>query len=128
MSLDPFNFYNHEALLHIEETCPDKQNNVLINQAKRKKENVFRKKKRVKRSRPIMSYIKTKEEGKGQRLIRINIFDISATSDAGTATQDGEDRAILSAQYVVVNPVDDILDQTVHLVHKISETISNKKS
>lgn len=60
------------------------------------------------------------KQPKGRRLIKIEVLDLTG----GTA-EEGEDseNVILSAQYVVSDPIDSIMDQTENLVNKISKSM-----
>lgn len=65
------------------------------------------------------SFVKIKHEKKGLRLIKIKIYDLTAAS---TEVFDSEPRDgdLISAQYVVTNTDDRIMEETEELVNKIS--------
>lgn len=65
-------------------------------------------------------YVKSKSEENGRRLIKIKIYDLKDSPEICDNTNDG---AVISAQYVVVDPYDDIMDQTECLVNRISKNL-----
>ncbi|XP_028161954.1 uncharacterized protein LOC114353955 [Ostrinia furnacalis] len=73
---------------------------------------------------PTKSYVITKNQ-KGKRLIKIEVIDI--VSDTGSASSseitDQEDNVLISAQYVVQDSYDEIMDLTDNLVQKISKKL-----
>lgn len=69
----------------------------------------------------MSSYVKTKYEGNGHRLIKIKIYDLIKSPQI-LCENDG---ASVVAQYVVTELFDDILDQTETLVNKISKRLCN---
>lgn len=68
----------------------------------------------------MSSFVKTKMEKNGHRLIKIKVYDLNESPELSNSENDG---AIVSAQYVVVEPFDDIMDQTECLVSKISKKL-----
>lgn len=63
------------------------------------------------------SFVLNREPCKGRRLIQIKIIDISDENC------ENESDVVVSAQYVVKDFVDNILDQTERVIKNISETI-----
>jgi hypothetical protein len=75
------------------------------------------------------SYVISKELRRGHRLIKIKIFDFTeSVSEQIDLTSDDSDSEFLSvsAQYVVKNPVDEVLDSTENIINKISKEISKR--
>lgn len=74
----------------------------------------------------LKSFVISKEQ-RGSRLIQIKILDLAADQAARTTAQgaDGDDdeSVVLSAQYVVQDSVDEIMDLTETLVRKISKRL-----
>lgn len=68
----------------------------------------------------MSSFVKTKLERNGHRLIKIKVYDMNESPEVNNSENDG---AMISAQYVVVEPYDDIMDQTECLVSKISKKL-----
>ncbi|XP_028167786.1 uncharacterized protein LOC114358105 [Ostrinia furnacalis] len=72
------------------------------------------------------SFVITKEQ-RGTKLIQIKILDLAVDQSSRTVSNgaDGEedDSTVLSAQYVVHDPVDEIMDLTETLVKTISKRL-----
>lgn len=68
---------------------------------------------------PQQSFVVKSAPAKGRRLIKIKIMDLEQEA----AASDDEDSTLLSAQYVVVEHVDQIMEQTESLVNNISKKI-----
>lgn len=77
-----------------------------------------------KQTQPCTSYIKKRVE-KGQRLIKINVYDIGSTSFLfeSDATID-EPNNVLSVQYVFEDGFDEIKSMSENLVEKIVKKLS----
>lgn len=87
------------------------------------------KNKRSSKNQAQKSYVISKELRRGQRLIKIKIYDFTeSVSEQIDLTSDESDSEFLSvsAQYVVKNPVDEILDATENIINKISKEISKR--
>lgn len=96
---------------------------------KRKHQETQTKPKRSSKNQAQKSYVISKEFHRGQRLIKIKIYDFTeSVSDNIDLTSDDSDSEFLSvsAQYVVKNPVDEILDSTENIINKISKEISKR--
>lgn len=66
------------------------------------------------------SFVVRKEAKHGRKLIQIKVVDLTE----GCQTRDiDEDSALISAQYVVTEQVDDILDETERVINKISKKL-----
>lgn len=64
------------------------------------------------------------KESRGIKLIQIKILDLQKESILSSSNEeDSEDNVVLSAQYVVPDPVDEINDLTEVLVRKISKKL-----
>lgn len=66
------------------------------------------------------SFVIRKSPRKGHRLVKIEVIDLNRSSDS--------ECVILKAQYVVMDPVDEIIDLTENLVRKISKTMCDSNS
>lgn len=66
------------------------------------------------------SYVINREVGKGRRVIKIEIIDMETPNSDSDAE---EGHILVSAQYTVKEPVDEIMDQTETLVHNISKKL-----
>lgn len=69
------------------------------------------------------SYIINREIRRGQRLIQIKIYDLMEGDESDSLDSESE---IISAQYVVMDPIDEILDSTENLINRISKQICNR--
>lgn len=65
------------------------------------------------------SFVINNEKKKGLRLIQIQVIDISEQNEA---VGDNED-VVLSAQYIVSEPVDYVMEETQRLINKISKNL-----
>lgn len=77
----------------------------------------YSKNKRVK-SKHQKSYIISKNQKKGHRLIQIKVIDISSDS-----VEKDEDKLLLSAQYIAKDEPDEIMDDTQNIIKKISKKV-----
>lgn len=66
------------------------------------------------------SYVISREAGKGRRVVKIKIID---TEFRNGESQAEEGHTLVSAQYIVKEAHDDIMDQTEALVHNISKKL-----
>ncbi|XP_028177330.1 uncharacterized protein LOC114365073 [Ostrinia furnacalis] len=72
---------------------------------------------------PTKSYVIRKNQ-KGKRLIKIEIVDLSEMGSASSSEiEDQEDNVLLSAQYMIQDSYDEIMDLTDNLVQKISKKL-----
>lgn len=69
------------------------------------------------------SYVLNNEKKKGLRLIQIQVLDISERQENEINTSENEDVVVLSAQYVVSEPVDYVMEETQSLINKISKKL-----
>lgn len=69
---------------------------------------------------PCQSYVINNEKRKGQRLIQIQVLDISEQQESAS---DNEDAVVMSAQYIVSEPVDYVMEETLSLINKISKKL-----
>lgn len=137
--LDPNQDPNDPSLAHrqdfdeprFEEEFPELSNKPQNGdeEKKKKKKVIISKIKRGKLERKtnkrLDSYVKTKYEGKGHRLIRIKIYDLNESSQI---CENENDSASVVAQYIVTELFDDILDETERLVNKISKRLCYDKN
>lgn len=72
------------------------------------------------------SYIISKEARHGHRLIQINIFDLSECCEKNNELTLDSENSSVSVQYVVLDPIDEILDLTENVINKISKQICNR--
>ena len=66
------------------------------------------------------SFLINNEKKKGLRLIQVQVLDISEQQEP---TSDDHDVVMLSAQYVVTESVDHVMDETHALINKISKNL-----
>ncbi|KAH9636829.1 hypothetical protein HF086_017072 [Spodoptera exigua] len=71
------------------------------------------------------SFVLNNEKKKGVRLIQVQVLDINEQQEP--ATPDGE-VVVMSAQYVVTEPVDYVMDETQALINKISKKLCEDHS
>lgn len=71
------------------------------------------------------SFVINNEKKKGVRLIQVQVLDINDQQEP--AAPDGE-VVVMSAQYVVTEPVDYIMDETQALINKISKKLCDDYS
>lgn len=78
----------------------------------------------LKRKLPLSSksYVISKEKRKGTHLIQIKIFELK---DSNECDVESEDNIVISAQYMVNEGLDDIMDETKRIVNKICKNICN---
>lgn len=67
---------------------------------------------------PQQSFVVKSAPAKGRRLIKIEIIDLEQEAAASD-----DDTPLLSAQYVVTEHIDQIMDQTENLINNISKKI-----
>lgn len=89
------------------------------NQQKEKKGKKKREAKKMSRIHH-KSYVISKDQRKGHRLIQIKVLDLASDQDSEDA--EGEN-VVLSAHYVVKDTMDEILDETRNIIHKISKKL-----
>lgn len=65
----------------------------------------------------LSSFIINNKAEKGTRLLKIQIFDLNKDSD-------DEDNVVLSAQYLVDDNYDEVIDHAESVIHKISKKLS----
>lgn len=75
------------------------------------------------------SFVMSKDPYRGQRLIQIKIFDFTECDNENINSELDSDSEFISvsAQYVVKNPVDEILDSTENLINKICKRMCNRE-
>lgn len=66
------------------------------------------------------SFVINNEPNPGKKLIKIEIIDISSSSDQNPVN---EENVLLSAQYVVKDGYDEIVDSTESVINKISKKL-----
>lgn len=86
---------------------------------------------KIKARRTAKSYVMHRQRTKGLRLIQIKVLDLAsepavqqrpATRESEESDHD-EDNVLLSAQYVVTESVDEIMDMTDTVIRKISKKL-----
>lgn len=96
-----------------------------LRESKRSKRKVERVKKRAHSS--AGSYVFSRDRTNGKRLIQIKVCDLLSERACSSLREpnEGEDKEtlVLSAQYVVQEPVDEIMDFTETLIRKISKRL-----
>ncbi|KAG7294795.1 hypothetical protein JYU34_017045 [Plutella xylostella] len=75
--------------------------------------------KRTAKESTLKSYVVSKAVKRGHRLVKIEVFDLNECQDTNS------ENAVLSAQYVVVDPVDEVMDMAENIVNKISKKMCN---
>lgn len=130
-------YYSQDSAIPFEQEFPELRNKPVLGcQQKRKKKGKTSRIQKKRKERASVSYVKTKADKRGYRLIKIKVYDLSECDTIGSrikragcveaaSESDGEDGALLSAQYIVKEPIDQILDQTESLVNKISKSLFN---
>lgn len=63
------------------------------------------------------SFVQTKDRRKGYRVIQIKVLDLDGDQDQA------EESVVISAQYVVRDCIDEIMDQTESIINKISKKL-----
>lgn len=93
-------------------------------QEKKKKVKNIKKQKLEKKLSKIVStsYVKVRNERKGIRLIKIKVLDLTAPLELD-GDSESSDGGLLSAQYVVMDSADNIMEETEELVSKISRKL-----
>lgn len=89
---------------------------------KRKKRVVSRQPKKV----PLKSFVVSKEQ-RGIKLIQIKVLELTTDYDAGKTSSETaakNENVVLSAQYVVRDSMDEIMDMTECVIKKISKHLS----
>lgn len=71
----------------------------------------------------LKSHVISKASNKGVRLIQIKIIDL--TNEPANECSDEEDNVVISAQYVVSDAVDEIMDMSESVIRKISKKLCN---
>ncbi|XP_063826040.1 uncharacterized protein LOC135077821 [Ostrinia nubilalis] len=74
------------------------------------------------------SYVINNEHQRGTRLIKIKVIDISGELPDTSNIECDEENVVLSAQYVVKDDLDDIMDDTETVIKKICKKISDNNS
>lgn len=98
-----------------------------VSREKRIKRKAEHQKKRVQHA--AKSFVINKERTKGIRLIQIKVRDLNIEPSCSTAVlesdecSDDGDNVMLSAQYVVMDTVDEIMDLTETVIRKISKKL-----
>lgn len=71
------------------------------------------------------SFVLNNEKKKGLRLIQIQVLDITSTllNEQQEPTSDNQNDVILSAQYVMTELVDHVMEETQSLINKISKKL-----
>jgi hypothetical protein len=79
-------------------------------------------------NRAKKSFVISKEARRGNRVVQIKIYDFTECTEPIELSSDESDGEYLSlsAQYVVNDPVDEILDSAESLIHKISKEICKR--
>lgn len=115
-----------------EEAYPDLANNPIStpspsptpNQSSKKMKTRVMKHKRRLNSSFVKSKISLKS---GLRVIQIKVLDLLREGDIKDDISEDDDRVALSAQYIVRDPVDNIMDSTESLISKISKSLVENK-
>lgn len=68
------------------------------------------------------SFVISKER-RGYKMIQIKILELSKDPPSDNSSEDDEESVVISAQYIVKDPVDEIVDITEGLVKKISKKL-----
>ncbi|KAL0839206.1 hypothetical protein ABMA28_015978 [Loxostege sticticalis] len=80
-----------------------------------------------KRRSSAKSYVINRERLRGIRLIQIRVSDLTSEPSCSTVRDpehsDSEDNVVLSAQYVVTEHNDEIMDMTDSIIRKISKKL-----
>lgn len=76
-------------------------------------------KKRRQMSQCLSSYVVNNQVNRGRKLIKIQVIDLQDSE----VKLDNNDNVLLSAQYIVKDCIDDILDQTESLITNISKKV-----
>lgn len=127
-SSDPYQHAQDWYTEKFEEAYPDLANNPIStpspsqtpNQTSKKlKTRVIKHKKRLN-----SSFVKSKISLKsGLRVIQIKVLDLLREGDIKDDISEDDDRVALSAQYIVRDTVDNIMDSTESLISKISKSL-----
>lgn len=120
--------YPHRDSLTFAKEYPRLQNVLLVENNKNIKKSPIQKSKKSlqlkiteKKLNKLTSYVKVKHDKNALRLIKIKVFDLTASPEA--IDDDSRDGDVISAQYIVTNVVDNIMDDTEELVGKISRKL-----
>ncbi|XP_028177729.1 uncharacterized protein LOC114365374 [Ostrinia furnacalis] len=127
--LPPFTYDPWEGLT---QACPDVSGQVGEPQTSREKR-VRRKTEQPTRKKArssAKSYVISKERTRGLRLIQIKVCDLTSEPSCSTAWDpdehsESDDNVMLSAQYVVTENYDEIMDMTESVIKKISKNLCN---
>lgn len=128
---DPSDPYPHAQNWYtekFEEAYPDLANNPIStpspsltpNQTNKKLKTHVMKHKRRLNSSFVKSRISLKS---GLRVIQIKVSDLLREGDIKDDISEDDDRVALSAQYIVRDPVDNIMDSTESLINKILKSL-----
>lgn len=99
-----------------------------INETKREKRHKKKRDLTQRKKRVLSKSFVISKESRGSKLIQIKIIDLSTPSIPTAYCEsecDDEDRTSVSAQYVVKEPYDEILDLTNNIIKKISKRLSD---
>lgn len=113
---DPY-YWAQDPLARFEEDYPELVNKPVQEQKKSK----LKQRSIKKKNKQTASFVVTKGLRRGRRLIKIQVVDL--TNEDVKEGSDNEDNILLSAQYVVTDPIDEIMDQTENLINKISKSL-----
>ena len=77
----------------------------------------------MKKQRGMRSFVMRKLQRRGTKLIKISVLDLSNDNIISADSENDNENVILKAQYIVIDAVDNILDETESLVRKISKSL-----
>lgn len=114
-----FSQYAQDPLENFDELYPDLS--IKHREPKERKSKPKRENAKKKNNLQPKSFVISKEPRRGIHLIKIKVIDL--TMDSQQSLDSDNDESILSAQYVVKDAVDEIMDLTESVINKISKKL-----
>lgn len=119
-------FYDQDLLNRFNVDYPELRNNRDDGKTKCKQRRNLRNREinKKKSTSAPKSYVISQKPNRPLRLVKILVYDMSETNNLNIDYV-REDSAVLSAQYVVTETIDEVMDQTESLINKISKMLTN---
>lgn len=76
-----------------------------------------------KKHNPTKSFVMSRLQRRGMKLIKISVVDLTNNNSQTSDTDSDSENVIISAQYIVKDAIDNVMDETESLVKKISKSL-----
>lgn len=76
----------------------------------------------LKKHKPTKSFVMSRLQRRGTKLIKITVIDLCNNSQTSDSDSESEN-VVISAQYIVKDAIDSVMDETESLVKKISKSL-----